>query len=61
MTLFEKDEKIGGLLRFGIPDFKLNKRTIDRRLEIMLAEGLKIRTGIEVGKDITWQGDYGRV
>ena len=52
VTLFEKDEKIGGLLRFGIPDFKLNKRTIDRRLEIMTAEGLEIRTGTEVGKDV---------
>ncbi len=53
VTLFEKDEKIGGLLRFGIPDFKLNKRTIDRRLAVMQAEGLEIKTGIEVGKDIT--------
>ncbi len=53
VTLFEKDEKIGGLLRFGIPDFKLNKRTIDRRLEIMVAEGLEVRTGVEVGKDIS--------
>lgn len=53
VTLFEKDEKIGGLLRFGIPDFKLNKRTIDRRLELMMAEGLEVKTGIEVGKDIS--------
>ncbi|MCP4312602.1 MAG: glutamate synthase subunit beta [Bacteroidetes bacterium] len=53
VTLFEKDEKIGGLLRYGIPDFKLNKLTIDRRLEIMKAEGLEIRTGVEVGRDIT--------
>jgi glutamate synthase (NADPH/NADH) small chain len=53
VTLFEKDEKAGGLLRFGIPDFKLNKRTIDRRLDIMVAEGLEIRTGVEVGKDIS--------
>jgi glutamate synthase (NADPH/NADH) small chain len=53
VTLFERDEKIGGLLRYGIPDFKLNKRTIDRRLEIMLAEGLEIRTGTEVGRDIS--------
>jgi len=53
VTLFEKDEKIGGLLRYGIPDFKLIKRTIDRRLKVMLAEGLEIKTGMEVGKDIT--------
>jgi glutamate synthase (NADPH/NADH) small chain len=53
VTLIEKDEKIGGLLRFGIPDFKLNKRTIDRRLNLMEAEGLKVMTGVEVGKDIS--------
>jgi len=53
VTLFERDEKIGGLLRFGIPDFKLNKGTIDRRLDIMTAEGLEVRTGVEVGKDIS--------
>ena len=53
VTLFEKDEKIGGLLRYGIPDFKLNKKTIDRRLAVMIAEGLEVRTGIEVGKDIS--------
>jgi glutamate synthase (NADPH/NADH) small chain len=53
VTLFEKDEKIGGLLRYGIPDFKLNKRTIDRRLDFMQAEGLIVKTGVDVGKDIT--------
>jgi len=53
VILFEKDEKVGGLLRFGIPDFKLNKRTIDRRLRIMLEEGLEVKTGVEVGKDIS--------
>jgi len=52
VTLFEKDEKIGGLLRFGIPDFKLNKLTIDRRLAIMEAEGLQVRTGVDVGRDV---------
>ena len=53
VTLFEKDEKIGGLLRYGIPDFKLNKRTIDRRLNVMQAEGIIVKTGVDVGKDIT--------
>jgi glutamate synthase (NADPH/NADH) small chain len=53
VTLFEKDEKAGGLLRYGIPDFKLSKATIDRRLDLMVKEGLIIRTGISVGKDIT--------
>ena len=53
VTLFEKDEKAGGLLRYGIPDFKLSKATIDRRLNLMIKEGLIIRTGINIGKDIT--------
>lgn len=53
VTLFEKDAKVGGLLRYGIPDFKLNKLTIDRRMDIMKAEGLEVRTGVDVGKDIS--------
>lgn len=53
VTLFEKNEKAGGLLRFGIPDFKLSKATIDRRLNLMTEEGLIIRTGITIGKDIS--------
>jgi glutamate synthase (NADPH/NADH) small chain len=52
VTLFEKNDQVGGLLRYGIPDFKLNKSHIDRRVEQLLAEGLKIRTGVLVaGKD----------
>jgi glutamate synthase (NADPH/NADH) small chain len=53
VTLFEKDEAVGGLLRFGIPDFKLAKNIIDRRIDLLLAEGLIIKTGTEIGKDIT--------
>lgn len=53
VTLFEKDEAIGGLLRFGIPDFKLNKGVIDRRVEVLEAEGLIIKTGVNVGVDIS--------
>ena len=53
VTLFERDDKVGGLLRYGIPDFKLNKLTIDRRIAIMQTEGLEIRTGVDVGVDIT--------
>lgn len=53
VTLFEKDEAIGGLLRFGIPDFKLSKQVIDRRLKILEAEGLIFQPSTEVGKDIT--------
>ncbi|MBF0444058.1 MAG: glutamate synthase subunit beta [Magnetococcales bacterium] len=52
VTLFEKNERAGGLLRFGIPDFKLEKRVIDRRLEQMKAEGLTIKTGVNIGIDI---------
>jgi len=53
VTLFEKDEKAGGLLRFGIPDFKLSKSTIDRRLDLMIQEGLIVKTGVHIGKDIS--------
>lgn len=52
VTVFEKNEAIGGLLRFGIPDFKLNKSIIDRRLELLEQEGIEFRTGINVGVDI---------
>ncbi len=53
VTLFEKDDMAGGLLRYGIPDFKLSKSTIDRRLDLMINEGLIISTGITIGKDIS--------
>src|SRR6201999_1382303 len=49
VTLFEKNDRIGGLLRYGIPDFKMEKHLIDRRIEQMTAEGVAFRTGIEVG------------
>jgi len=52
VTLFEKNEKAGGLLRYGIPDFKLSKATIDRRLNLMIAEGLQVKCSTEIGKDI---------
>lgn len=53
ITVFEKDEALGGLLRFGIPDFKLNKEIIDRRLGILREEGIEFKTGINIGKDIS--------
>jgi glutamate synthase (NADPH/NADH) small chain len=53
VTVFEKNKAIGGLLRFGIPDFKLSKTIIDRRLDIFLAEGIKFLTNVNVGVDIT--------
>jgi glutamate synthase (NADPH/NADH) small chain len=51
VTLFEKNDRIGGLLRYGIPGFKLNKEVIDRRLEQMKAEGVSFRAGVFVGKE----------
>jgi glutamate synthase (NADPH/NADH) small chain len=53
VTIFEKDNALGGLLRYGIPNFKLNKNIIDRRLEQILAEGVIFKPNTEVGKDIT--------
>ena len=50
VTLFEKNDRIGGLLRYGIPDFKMEKHHIDRRVEQMKAEGVVIRTGVMVGE-----------
>lgn len=55
VTVFEKDNNPGGLLRYGIPDFKLEKWVIERRTEIMEAEGVTFKTGVHVGKDITAQ------
>ncbi|CAM8665360.1 GltD NADPH-dependent glutamate synthase beta chain and related oxidoreductases [Oxalobacteraceae bacterium] len=51
VTIFEKNDRVGGLLRYGIPDFKMEKSHIDRRVEQMQAEGVKFRTGVFVGKD----------
>jgi glutamate synthase (NADPH/NADH) small chain len=53
VTVFEKNSAIGGLLRFGIPDFKLSKTVIDRRLEIFLEEGIIFKPNVTVGVDIT--------
>lgn len=53
VTVYERDEKIGGLLRFGIPDFKMEKNVIDRRLEQLVEEGITFKTGVHVGKDIS--------
>lgn len=52
VTVFEKSEAAGGLLRFGIPDFKLNKNVIDRRIALMEEEGVEFRYNVEIGKDI---------
>lgn len=53
VILYEKNEKIGGIVRFGIPDFKFEKWQIDRRVDQMIAEGLTIKTGVTIGKDIS--------
>src|SRR2546426_2354202 len=53
VTLFEKNDRIGGLLRYGIPDFKMEKHLIDRRVEQMAAEGVEFRPSVEVGTAIS--------
>lgn len=53
VTVFERDEKVGGLLRFGIPDFKMEKQVIDRRLAVLEEEGILFKTGVNVGVDIS--------
>jgi len=54
-TVFEKSDRIGGLLRYGIPDFKMEKHLIDRRIRQMEAEGVIFRTSFEVGKTVSVQ------
>ncbi|MEW6431001.1 MAG: glutamate synthase subunit beta [Myxococcota bacterium] len=54
VEVFERDDRIGGLLRYGIPDFKLEKSIIDRRVAILEAEGIRFRTGVDVGRTPTW-------
>src|SRR6202011_215380 len=53
VTVFERDDLPGGLLRYGIPEFKMEKSHLDRRLEQMRAEGTEFRAGVNVGVDIT--------
>jgi glutamate synthase (NADPH/NADH) small chain len=53
VTVFEKQDRLGGLLRYGIPDFKLEKWIIDRRIEILQAEGIEFRTGVHVGVTVS--------
>jgi len=52
VIVFERDRRAGGLLRYGIPDFKLDKRVLDARLAQLEAEGVVFRTGVEVGRDL---------
>lgn len=53
VVVFEKDQKIGGMLRYGIPDFKLEKWVVDRRIEQLAAEGVEFEEGVNVGEDIS--------
>ena len=53
VTVFERDDRIGGLLRYGIPDFKMEKRHIDRRVAQMEAEGVVFKPGVNIGVDVT--------
>ncbi|HEY3190311.1 MAG TPA: glutamate synthase subunit beta [Solirubrobacteraceae bacterium] len=54
VTLFERDEAAGGLVRFGVPDFKIEKWVVERRVEQLVAEGVELRLGVDVGRDITF-------
>jgi glutamate synthase (NADPH) small chain len=60
VTVFEKGDRIGGLLRYGIPDFKMEKWVLDRRLDQMRAEGIEFKTGVEVGRDLAARDLLGR-
>src|SRR3989449_9962116 len=53
VTVFERDDRIGGLLRYGIPEFKLEKKFLDRRLDLMVSEGVSFRTCCNIGVDVT--------
>jgi glutamate synthase (NADPH/NADH) small chain len=53
VTLFERDEAAGGLIRFGVPDFKIEKRLVERRVQQLVDEGVELRCGVEVGTDVT--------
>ena len=54
VRVYERDDRLGGLLRYGVPDFKLAKVHIDRRLEQMRAEGTRFETGVTIGEDLQW-------
>ncbi len=54
VAVYERDDRIGGLLRYGIPDFKMEKKHLETRLAQMQAEGTRFRAGVEIGVDISW-------
>jgi glutamate synthase (NADPH/NADH) small chain len=53
VTVFERADEIGGLLRYGIPDFKLDKQILDRRINLMIEEGVKFQTNVNVGETLS--------
>src|SRR5205807_7389406 len=53
VVLFERDEAAGGLVRFGVPDFKIEKWVVQRRVDQLVAEGVELRCGVDVGRDVT--------
>ena len=56
VTVFERADRLGGLLRYGIPDFKIDKSVVDRRLDLLSAEGITFESGYDVGRDVTAAG-----
>lgn len=64
VTVFERSDRVGGLMMYGIPNMKLEKTIIDRRIDIMKAEGIEFKTGVNVGKDISFEelkNDFDRI
>ncbi|MFL5824987.1 MAG: glutamate synthase subunit beta [Thermoleophilaceae bacterium] len=55
VSLYERNDRIGGLLRYGVPDFKLDKSVVQRRVDLLEAEGVELVTGVDVGTDISAQ------
>lgn len=54
VTVYEADDRLGGMLRYGIPDFKMEKWVIDRRIEVMRQQGIVFETGVRIGEDLPW-------
>src|SRR5205085_9643767 len=53
VVVYERDEAAGGLIRFGVPEFKIEKRLVERRVQQLVAEGVEFRYGVDVGVDVT--------
>ena len=61
VTVLERDEAGGGLVRFGVPEFKIEKRLVERRLDQLVAEGVELRYGVDVGVDVSARRAPGRL